>query len=498
MLTQNIHKNLKLNIVFNAIYQVLILIIPFITSPYISRVLLTEGYGSYSYSYSTVTYFVTLSTFGFLDYGTVAIAKKREDKAAYTQLFWELFIVKGVLALLVSGIYLGLVAGGVFLSSSYPLNTKMVYLILGLDVLSSVFDITFLFQGLENFVSLCLRNLLIKLLNLVLIFTLVKTASDYQNFVWVMSGCLFLTGFSTLIAIPQYLGKIHFHRFNPWYHLKSSFKFFLPYIATSVYNVASKTFLGSMIQDPNVSGYYEAADKLITIIVGIVASINTIMMSRMSYLYETKQTDEIKKKTAETLELYLVVGIPAFFGLVGVNQFFTPGFFGDSYAAAVPLVYILAFKVLIVPISGILGSIYFVPANHIWRRNIYLIAGACFSLLTNYVFIRFLGIDGAALSSTLTELLVTLLFVSYAKREVNFSTMRTPGIQCFDAALMMFVLLWVLGERLGGRFSAIVTSIILIIGGILVYGVLLLLFRESLVVSTLSGYWAKIKARRKK
>src|SRR5574344_1751233 len=97
-------KNLKLNIIFNAIYQVLVLLVPFITSPYVSRVLLPEGVGSYSFSYSIVYYFVLFATFGLLDYGTVVISQNRDSKEEYSRLFWEISIFKFFITLFTLGL----------------------------------------------------------------------------------------------------------------------------------------------------------------------------------------------------------------------------------------------------------------------------------------------------------------------------------------------------------------------------------------------------------
>ena len=129
--------NLKVNIIFNAAYQVIILIIPFITSPYLSRVLTASGIGSYSYAFSIVNYFITTANFGFLAYGTVLIAKVRDNKEDYSQTFWNLFFTKLILLLLNLFAFYILVATNVFELSSYPLNTQHVYLILSLFIIGS-------------------------------------------------------------------------------------------------------------------------------------------------------------------------------------------------------------------------------------------------------------------------------------------------------------------------------------------------------------------------
>lgn len=44
--------SLKKNFAYNIAYQILVIILPLITAPYVSRVLGVEGVGTYSYIYS--------------------------------------------------------------------------------------------------------------------------------------------------------------------------------------------------------------------------------------------------------------------------------------------------------------------------------------------------------------------------------------------------------------------------------------------------------------
>ena len=46
------NKSIKLNYIYNVSYQILTLITPLITAPYLSRVLKADGIGAYSYTLS--------------------------------------------------------------------------------------------------------------------------------------------------------------------------------------------------------------------------------------------------------------------------------------------------------------------------------------------------------------------------------------------------------------------------------------------------------------
>lgn len=73
-------KSIAVNYILNTTYQILILIVPLITTPYISRVLGAEGIGVYSYTYSVVSYFLIVAAMGTTTYGQRTIAYYQDDK----------------------------------------------------------------------------------------------------------------------------------------------------------------------------------------------------------------------------------------------------------------------------------------------------------------------------------------------------------------------------------------------------------------------------------
>ncbi|MCD8155622.1 MAG: oligosaccharide flippase family protein, partial [Clostridiales bacterium] len=88
------HRSLKVNYIFNTAYQVLILIVPLITTPYISRVLGAEQIGIYSYTYSIVSYFLLVAVMGTATYGQRTIAYFQQDMYKRSCKFYEIFIFR--------------------------------------------------------------------------------------------------------------------------------------------------------------------------------------------------------------------------------------------------------------------------------------------------------------------------------------------------------------------------------------------------------------------
>jgi O-antigen/teichoic acid export membrane protein len=487
-------KNFKVNLIFNSIYQIFMLIVPFITAPYVSRVLLESQVGAYSYSTSIVYYFTSFAAFGFLDYGTLVISKNRDDKAKYSKLFYELLICKFILTFLSLLVYAVIVGFNGLYSTSYPENTQIIYVILGLNILSTAFDVTFLFQGLERFVSLCLRNAFIKLINIILIFTLVRTSADFQNYVIIMVSCTLLSTLITFANIPFLCKKPSFKDIHILQHFKGSLAFFIPLFCLAVMSYFPKTILGIFGKDSVQSGYFEQADRLIGIINSAISSLNSILLSRMAYLYATKNEEEIKRKSVQTLNLYLLLAIPAILGLISINRYFTTGFFGDKYENCIPLVYIMAPRILFTPFYAIIGAIYFIPRGEILKRNIFYISGTAFNILVCSLLSYFFQTYGAAAGYMIAEGFMAILFYHFSRKNFDYKALLTPFSKIFDAALIMFVVLYFVSSPIANHFSGLVTSFIMIAIGGIVYGLCLILFKEKMSYSIFMKYLKKAQS----
>lgn len=82
------------NYLYNVGYQLLALIVPLITAPYVSRVLTPKGVGYYSYTNSIIQYFALVASVGIGYYGNRQIAYYRDNKEKMSIEFWEILIVK--------------------------------------------------------------------------------------------------------------------------------------------------------------------------------------------------------------------------------------------------------------------------------------------------------------------------------------------------------------------------------------------------------------------
>lgn len=178
------------NYLYNAGYQVLAIIVPLITSPYISRVLHASGVGDNAYTNSIIQYFVMFAALGVGYYGNREIAYVREDRQKCQQLLGDPDLKNLDNS---SGIF-----GLCDLLQIYTEYTWYLW-IQSINVLAVAFDISWLFMGIEDFKRTVIRNTIVKLASMIMIFTLVRDANDVALYIFIIGASTF---FGNLILWP--------------------------------------------------------------------------------------------------------------------------------------------------------------------------------------------------------------------------------------------------------------------------------------------------------
>ena len=200
--------SIKKNYFYNASYQIFALLVPLVTTPYISRVLGAEGIGTYSYTYSMLRYFWLLSVLGAATFGARSIGINQEDKEKRSYCFWNLFSLKIILSITFIGLYL--------LYVSFIAESKLIALIQGINLIAVLFDITWFFQGMEDFKKVTIKNFLIKILNIIYIFVFIKDRDDLFLYVFGLAFFLLLGNLSLWISLPKYISKISIRKLSPF------------------------------------------------------------------------------------------------------------------------------------------------------------------------------------------------------------------------------------------------------------------------------------------
>lgn len=475
--------SIKKNFIYSTFYQILTLVTPLITSPYISRVLGANGVGIYSYTNSLVTYFTMFAALGVSSYGNREIAQHRDDKKERSKLFWEIELL--VITTTCLATFSWLVLSIVYKSYSLYL------FILTVQVIAVAFDISWFFGGLEQYSYIVIKNTICKLASVILLFVCVKAPSDVWIYILILAGSTLAGNISTWTCLPKFLVKIKKNELCIVRHYKETLIYFIPTIATSVYTVLDKTMIGLITGSNSINGYYENATKIVNMAKAIAfTSINSVLGSRISYLFAINKTDEIKLKIDFTLDYILFMGIGCSLGIIGIAKQFVPWFFGEDFMATVPMLMMLSPIVVIVGISNCAGALYYTPAGLRTTSTKFIIVGSIINLILNSMLIPLFSGYGAIISSIVAELTITVLYVKNSNGFLTTRMIATKVWKKVVAGIAMLVIIFALGKD---KDAGVALTLTQIMAGVGIYCVILLIMKDKFLMECIRIVKARLK-----
>ena len=454
--------SLRKNYLYTVIIQLVSMLSPLITAPYVARVLGSDGVGTFSYVQSVATVFSLFAALGLSAYGLREVSRVRDDLEAVSRLFWELTLLRfGTTALtLLLYAFLCLWVGD-----------WRLYGAMGLLILATGVDLTWFFQAAERFGTLMLRHLAVKVVGIVLIFALVQERSDVTIYALIQTGTTFL---SNLLLWPRLRGLVGgWRRCRPLSHLRPSLVYFVPAIATSVYTVLDKTMLGVITRDMTQNGYYESAHKIIRLLMAAVVSLNTVVGVRTSYLFGQHREDEVRSHLLDTYRFMCALAFPLCGGLMACGNGLAVAFFGPDFAAAGGMLTLFAPLLFIIGTGNVLGSLYLTPGGYRRLSNRAIIAGAVVNVALNLLLIPRFGGYGAVAASVAAETVISALYLWFTHPFLSaWRLLRVAGRYVLYGAAV-FAVAWGVARGMPPTFSTVLWQTA---AGIAVYAVLLAVF----------------------
>ena len=469
-------KSIKKNYIFNVAYQILLVITPLITAPYLSRVLGADGVGTVSFAESAVSYFTLFASLGIASYGQREISYVQEDVQKRSLVFWNTKILGFSTSSIVLAIYLTF--------ALLQRDRSNIYLIMSLNIIAIFFDITWFFQGMEEFGKIVLRNFIIKIMNIVFIFIFVKEKEDLLIYVLGLSAFVVLGNLSLWTYLPKYIQHIDIAELKPFKNITAVLSLFLPTIAVQIYTVLDKTMIGVITKSSFENGYYEQAVKISRMLLCIVTAMGPVVLPRIGNLFEKKDYDGIRRCIYRSYRFSWFLGVPISLGIMMTASNFVPWFFGDGYEKVIPLLRILAFLVIAIGINNVISSQYLVPTKRQNLLTITLIIGAVVNFSLNMVLIRYLQSIGAAIASVTAESVIAIVQLIFMRKEISTKKVLKEGIHYCVAGVAMVMLLLPLERVL---LPSPTNTIIMVFVGATVYFAVLIIEKDDFVINNIKN-----------
>lgn len=469
------------NYFYNVTYQIFIILTPLITMPYIARVLGPEMIGQYNYTNSIVQYFILVGCLGLNLYGQREIAYAQNNKGKYSKVFISIVLIKSCTILISLGIYL--------LFIKFYNKFTIIFLIQILDIIANIFDITWFYQGLENFKNVVIRNLVIRSITIVMLFLLIKSPEDIYIYISYQSITILVANLTMWINLKKLIIKTRISFVDLIKHFKLALLVFIPQIAASLYTVLDKTMIGIITHNNSEVAFYQQAQTIVKTTMAIVTSLGTVMMPRIAHAFSNKDYDQINKNMYFSFKFIFILSLPIIFGLLSISDYFVPWFFGAGYDKVSFNINIMSPIVAFIGMTNLLGTQYLLIVGKEKYFTISIIIGTITNFIFNLIFIPIFLSYGAAFGTLIAEFCVLVYQIFSVKNDFSIKIIFQGLLNPLLSSIIMFFTLSIIKIYMS---KTLICTVILIIIGIIIYLMSLILLRDKFFIYLVTNFYDKI------
>ncbi len=466
-------KSIKKNYIYNTSYQILVLIIPFITIPYISRTLTASSIGRFTFVNSILQYFTLFAGMGIAIFGQREISYYQDDRKERSRVFWELKFLSLINVTICMIIYLTLV-------NTYAHQNFKMYMIVSLHIITIVFEAGWFFAGMEEFGLLVSISFVLKILQTACIFIFIKAPNHIDRYAFNISFFWFLGSAIQCCFLPKYIDKPDIKNLRPFRNIKTIWSLFIPTVASSVYSILDTTMIGLFTDTSYENGYYELCMRVIRIILLTVTSLSNVMVPRIGYLFKKNDKEQIRRYMYLSYRFIWFIGVPLCLGLIAVSDNFVYWFFGEDSARIAELLKISSFLIVIIGINSITGGQYLIPTGRQNQYTLSIIIGATVNLCMNIFLIRYFYAYGAVVASVSAEGVIALVELYFVRKELSLMKILLSLRNYLLAGGCMLGILIAIGKNWP---SSPVNTFTLIFTGAAIYFTVLLILRDEFSMS---------------
>lgn len=355
-------KTLAANFGYLSLLKVAGYIFPFLTMPYLARVLGVEGIGKIAFASSIIIWFQTLADWGFNFTATRDIAQNRDDKEKVSEIFSK--VLWGRIVLVVISFVVLLVS--IAFVSKFRENWAML-LVTFLLIPGHILFPEFLFQGLEKMKYTTIFNLLIKFIFTVAVFIFIHDKDDVLIQPLLLSLGYVLSGIIAMYMVIVKWGiKVHHIPMRSTFaYIRSNTDIFINQIMPNLYNSFPVVLLGFWHGDFAV-GIYDVGRKFLQLIWQFMS-----VISRTFFPFLARRLDKHSAYAKGFILLSLCMSVMLFiFAPILIKWFF-----GTEFTDSIIVLRIISLSLVFLAMSSVYGSSYLLLIHkEKLLRNITLVA----------------------------------------------------------------------------------------------------------------------------
>ena len=482
MISIKMKKSIKINALLNMVKQVMQIIFPIITIPYVTRVLLPENYGKINTGHSLISYIALIAGLGIANYAIREGSLVRDDRDKLNSFSNQVFSIN-IFSTVVSYIIL---AGIIFFVPHYR-EYKLLLVIQGVSVAFTTIGADWINSIEEDYLYLTIRYIVLHTISLALMFLLVKTPEDYYVYAAISLITSAGANLMNLFYIRRYV-KIRFTFDIDWKrHLPPILILFGNAVAMTIY-VSSDITMLEIFKGASEVGVYSVATKIYSIVKQLLNAILIVSIPRMTAYVGSKDMLGFRNLGQKILGALITLMCPLIIGIIIFRTEAIGLAGGKEYISGASSLLILTIAVAAALLATFFSSCVLMPL----RKEKYILKGTVISAIINvglnFIMIPMLGGNGAAITTLISELFVAVYFWYLVKKE---------GFQFFDGRVLLLSLIGslivaimcILIRNIFNSFLAYLGLSILISG--VVYGLVQVVGRNEIVIGLIPHFKKK-------
>ena len=477
-------KSLGKNALLNGLKNVLNLLFPLLTFPYVSKILNVEGIGQYNFAQATVSYFSLIAGLGISSYAIREGSKYRENKKEFNTFASEVLLCN-VISTIIAYFLLGLCMLCVNKLKTYA---ALIW-IFSIQIIFTTIGIEWIYSIYEEYEYITIRSIVFKIISIVLMFVFVKDSDDTMIYASITVFSAIGSNILNLIHSKNYFRIVKVRVKDCAKHLKPILVIFAFNVAIMIYVYSDTTMLGFMLTDYEV-GIYSVSVKIYNIVKNLLSAVLIVSIPRLSMYYGSGRIEIFRKTAQNVYDSITAVVIPAVIGLTCVSRQVIWVISGEAYILAESSLRILCIALLFCIYGWFFSQCILMPA----QKEKTILVATCISAIVNiglnFFMIPIWKENAAAFTTLVAEFIMFFICVTYGLKVTKIELINKNIFEVLIGCIGIVCVCKIIASFNIGMVMQLIGSIV--VAGI-VYGIVLISFHNEIVFTVLRNVYQKIK-----
>lgn len=400
-------KVLASNFAYLSILQIVSYLFPLLTLPYLARVIGVDGFGKIAFASAIITWFQTITDWGFGYTATRDVAKNRDDKEVVSEIFSRVFWSRCLL-MIFSFILLSILVLFIPVFHDHALVIFVTFLLIpGYIMFPEYF-----FQALEKMKYITVFNICSKLIFTVCVFLFIKEKEDYiWQPIFISLGFILSGLISMYYILIKWKYKLKRCSYNQIFNtIRGSKDVFISNIIPNVYSTSSILLLG-FFHGNVANGIYDAGNRFVNVVDRLMN-----VIARVFFPYLSRNGSKHSMYAKGSIILSLLVSLCLFI----LAPFLINIFYTSDFKDAIIVLRILSILIVLGTIDNVYGINFLLVKGYDKQRRIICIICSVFSgILAVFLVYKFsyIGIAFVLLIANGLLGLCSYLYVRKIKKE---------------------------------------------------------------------------------